>query len=151
MKKFLMILAIVSIFTMSVVAEENNENKNSSLAPERTEGKWTDLSYVNVPILKIYEGKDGYAIIYQKNKVGTGYTVIPKAWAKGNPDNPRKLKFRNSKKNNSSYMTIVKDNGEFKRVILTVPMNKSTGIWGVVDYRKSLEGADKETLEDIAL
>lgn len=151
MKKLLMILAIFSLFTMSIVAEENSESKNSSLAPERTEGKWTDISYVNVPILKILEGKDGYAIVYQKNKFGTGTTVIPKAWAKGNPDNPRKLKFRNSKKNSTSYMTIVKDNGEFKRVILTVPMNKSTGIWGVIDYRKGLDGADKETLEELEL
>lgn len=151
MKKILMILAILSVFAINVFAAENKEDKSSDLSPERTEAKWTDLSYVNVPILKILEGKDGYAIIYQKNRVGTGSTVIPKAWAKGTPDNPRKLKFRNSKRNNTSYMTIVKDNGEFKRVILTIPMNKASGIWGVIDTRKSLDGADKETLEELDL
>ena len=151
MKKFLMIFAIASIFTMAVVAEDKKESKTDNLAPERTESKWTDLSYVNVPILKILEGKDGYAIIYQKNRVGTGSTVIPKAWAKGTPDNPRKLKFRNTRANNTSYMTVVKDNGEFKRVILTIPMNKQNSIWGVVDYRKGLDGADKETLEELEL
>lgn len=151
MKKILMILALFSIFTMTAIAAENTEDKNSNLAPERTEGKWTDLSYVNVPILKILDAKDGYVVIYQKNRIGTGSTVIPKSWARGTPDNPRKLKFRNSKRNNTSYMTVVKDNGEFKRVILTIPMNRSNSIWGVVNYRKELEGTDKETLEDLAL
>lgn len=151
MKKFLMLIALISIITMSVFAADDSSEKKSSLAPERTESKWTELSYVNVPILKIYEGKDGYAIIYQKNRAGTGYTVIPKAWAKGNPENPRKLKFRNSKQNSTSYMTVVKDKGEFKRVILTIPMNKALGLWGVVDTRKGLEGADKETLEELEL
>ena len=48
-------------------------------------------------------------------------------------------------------MTVVKDNGEFKRVILTIPMNKQNSIWGVIDYRKGLDGADKESLEELEL
>lgn len=147
-----MILALASIFTMSALAQdsEDSESKSSS-GPEKTEGKWTDLSYVNVPILKILEGKDGYAVIYQKNKVGTGSTVIPKSWAKGTVDNPRKLKFRNVKSSYFAYMTIVKDDGEFKRVILSIPMNKSDSIWGIANTRQSMEGSDKETLEELAL
>ena len=46
-------------------------------------------------------------------------------------------------------MTVIKDDGEFKRVILSVPMNKSDSIWGVADYRKTMEGEDKETLEEL--
>ena len=46
-------------------------------------------------------------------------------------------------------MTVIKDDGEFKRVILSVPMNKSDSIWGVADYRKEMEGEDKETLEEL--
>lgn len=147
MKKLLMILALVTVFAMSAFAAEKDTKTNN----EKDESKWTTLSYVNVPILKIMEGKEGYAIIYQKNKYGVGSTVIPKSWAKGNNENPRKLKFRNSKRNNTSYMTIVKDGDEFKRVILTIPMNKSNAIWGVIDYRKSMEGTDKDTLEDLEL
>lgn len=142
-----MILALVTVFAMSAFAAEKDTKTNN----EKDESKWTTLSYVNVPILKIMEGKEGYAIIYQKNKYGVGSTVIPKSWAKGNNENPRKLKFRNSKRNNTSYMTVVKDGDEFKRVILTIPMNKSNAIWGVIDYRKSMEGTDKDTLEDLEL
>ena len=145
MKKLLMILAVLSILTVSVFADENN----AATGPERTEGKWTEMSYINVPILKILEGKEGYAIIYQKNRTGVGNVVIPKSWAHGTNENPRKLKFRAVKTSIGAYMTIVKDKGEFKRVILSIPMEKNNSIWGLVDYRKSMEGTDKDTLEDL--
>ena len=145
MKKILMILALLVVFSAAVFAD----NKGSASAPPRTEGKWTDMSYVNVPVLKILEGKDGYVVIYQKNRTGVGNVILPKNWAHGTPDAPRKLKFRAVKTSLGSYMTVVKDGGEFKRVILSIPMNKSNSIWGMVDSRKNLEGADKDTLEDL--
>ena len=145
MKKLLMVLALLTVFS-AVIFAENNSSAN---APERTEGKWTEISYVNVPVLKILEGKDGYVIIYQKNKTGVGNVILPKNWAHGTPDAPRKLKFRQVKTSLGAYMTVVKDSGEFKRVILSIPMNKSNSIWGMVDSRKNMEGADKDTLEDL--
>lgn len=147
MKKILIILALFAVFSTTVFAD----TKGASNAPDRTEGKWTDISYVNVPVLKVLEGKDGYAVIYQKNKTGVGNVIIPKKWAHGNEETPRKLKFRAVKTQLGAYMTIVKDGGEFKRVILSIPMNKNNAIWGMVDSRKNLEGADKDTLEDLDL
>ena len=147
MKKNLLILALFTVFSGLLVAAEKSNDSGSSF--EKTEGKWSDLSYVNVPVLKILEGKNAYSIIYQKNHVGVGSVVIPKAWAKGSPDSPRKLKFRKVRSGYNSFMTVVKDEGEFKRVILSVPMNKSDSIWGVADYRKTMEGEDKETLEEL--
>ena len=145
MKKLLMVLALLTVFSAVIFADNNS----SAHAPERTEGQWTEMSYVNVPVLKILEGKDGYVIIYQKNKTGVGNVIIPKNWAHGNPDSPRKLKFRAVKTSLGAYMTVVKNGGDFKRVILSIPMNKSNSIWGMVDSRKNLEGADKDTLEDL--
>lgn len=145
MKKLLMILSVLFVFSFAIFAD----NSSSASAPERTEGKWTDISYVNVPVLKVMEGKEGYVVIYQKNKVGVGNVVLPKKWAHGTPDTPRKLKFRQVKTALGAYMTIVKDGGEFKRVILSIPMNKSNSIWGLADYRKQMEGTDKDTLEDL--
>lgn len=147
MKKILLILVLFTVFSGLLVAAEKSNDSGSSF--EKTEGKWSDLSYVNVPVLKILEGKNAYSIIYQKNHVGVGSVVIPKAWAKGSPDSPRKLKFRKVRSGYNSFMTVVKDEGEFKRVILSVPMNKSDSIWGVADYRKTMEGEDKETLEEL--
>lgn len=152
MKKILMILVLfsaVSTFLFAAENDDNNSNSSSSSLYERTEGKWSDLSYVNVPILKILEGKKAYFIIYQKNRIGVGNVVIPKNWARGSIDSPRKLKFRKVRSGYNSFMTVVKDDGEFKRVILSVPMNKSDSVWGVADYRKTMEGEDKETLEEL--
>ena len=145
MKKILLVLALFALCSTALFAD----TKSSASAPERTEGKWTEMSYINVPVLKILEGKDGYAVIYQKNKTGVGNVIIPKKWGKGSNDQPRKLKFRAVKTSLGAYMTIVKDGGEFKRVILSIPMNKSNSIWGMVDSRKNMEGADKDTLEDL--
>lgn len=147
MKKILLVLALFTVFSGLLFAAENTKDSGTSF--EKTEGKWSDISYVNVPILKILEGKNAYSIIYQKNQVGVGSVVIPKAWAKGSSDSPRKLKFRKVRSGYNSFMTVIKDEGEFKRVILSVPMNKSDSIWGVADYRKTMEGEDKETLEEL--
>lgn len=147
MKKILLVLALFTVFSGLLFAAENTKDSGTSF--EKTEGKWSDISYVNVPILKILEGKNAYSIIYQKNQVGVGSVVIPKAWAKGSTDSPRKLKFRKVRSGYNSFMTVIKDEGEFKRVILSVPMNKSDSIWGVADYRKTMEGEDKETLEEL--
>ena len=145
MKKILVILTLLAVFSAALFADNNG----SANAPERTEGKWTELSYVNVPVLKILEGKDGYAVIYQKNKTGVGNVVIPKKWGRGSEDSPRKLKFRSVRTSIGAYMTVVKDGGEFKRVILSIPMNKNNSIWGMVDSRQNMEAADTDTLEDL--
>lgn len=147
MKKLVLFLAFAMMFTLSNLSAQTKEN--DSVAYDET--KWTDLSYVNVPILKIMEAVDGYLIVYQKNRVGTGTVVIPKKWIKGNTENPRKLKIRNAKTSNSAYLTIVKKNNEFLRVIITTPLNKSNPIWGVSENRKGLNGADKDTLEELEL
>lgn len=139
MKKLLMMLALVSVFTLSAFAEDTKRN----------EANWTNLSYVNVPVLKVMESTDGYLVLYQKNRIGTGRVVIPKAWIDGSEDSPRKLKFRTVKTAGEAYMSIVKDNGEFIRVVLNMPVSKLNPIWGVVASGVQLEGTDKDTLEEL--
>lgn len=145
MKKFLLIAILSSIFTCSIFAEQLN------LAPEKDESKWTDLNYVNVPILKVLDSKEGYVVIYQKKNAGTASVVIPKSWATPTKDSPRKLKLRKIKNPNESFMTIVKKGSEFHRVILTMPLEKNNSLWGVVDYSLKVEGTDKDTLEELDL
>lgn len=150
MKKFV-VLALSALFIFGAVTVAFAADSNVKTNPEKDESKWTDLTYENIPILKILEGKDGYVVIYQKNKIGVGQTVIPKSWAQGTPENPRKLKFRNTKNPNTSFMTIVTKAGEFKRVILTIPLSKRNSMWGLLDYSVPLEGTDKENLNDVVL
>ena len=140
MKKIIVsLLVFVTLLTSIFAADDNTRN----------EDKWSSLSYENIPVLKVLDSKYGYMVIYQKHRLGTGSTFIPKDWAKYTSDTPRKLKIRNIRNPQESFLTVVKDDGEFKRVILSIPMNKSNTIWGMVDSRKNMEGADKDTLEDL--
>ncbi len=147
MKKFLCLLLFLTSFSFVMMAQSSEKGTNAKI----DEAILSKLSYENVPILKLLEGKEGYVVIYQKNRTGVGSTVIPKAWAKGNVENPRKLKFRKTRTVNQAYLTIIKKDGQFSRVIINTPMNKASGIWGVVDYHTKLDGADKETLEELDL
>lgn len=122
-----------------------------TFAAEKDESKWSSMTYVNIPVLKVLDARNGYLVIYQKNKVGVGSVVIPKDWIKGSEDSPRKLKLRKVRRSMDSYMTIIKEDGEFKRVVLNLPMNKQNSIWGVVKNPNELQGTDKDTLEDIEL
>lgn len=140
MKKFLLAFLLISTICAGCFAQSSSQPKEG----------WSDMYYTNIPVLKVLESRDGYVIIYQKNAAGVGSTVVPKAWAKGTPENPRKLKFRKlSTGITKPFMTIVTKGGEFHRVILTLPMNKSDQLWGTVYDIK--EGLDKENLDDVKL
>ena len=137
MKKIFLALIMFACVGFGIFADTKSGNYESP------------ISYENIPILKIMEGKDGYVVIYQKYKFGVGSTVVPKSWAKGTPDAPRKLKFRKLQPGIvKPYMTIVKKDGSFHRVILTIPMNKNDAIWGSA---RNIEGVDKENLDDVVL
>ncbi len=135
MKKLFIVLALAALFTSATFAK--------STAYKST------ISYYSFPILKILDSRDAYVVIYQKNKIGTGSTVIPKKWSLPTQGETTKLMIRRVRNTNESYMSVYKKDGEFYRVVLNMPMNKSNPIWGLIDQRKTLEGTDKETLEDL--
>jgi hypothetical protein len=60
MKKIFVITILLSLFAAATFAE------NKDLSYPKDESKWSDMSYVTAPVLKILEGKDCYVIIYQK-------------------------------------------------------------------------------------
>lgn len=145
MKKIILAILIAITTVCSAIAVPADRNV-------RNEENWSSISYVNVPVYKVLDSKDAYIVIYAKNKVGVGQTVIPKKWAKYVPGEARKLKIRKLQNGKlKSFMTIVKKDGEFQKVLLTIPMDMRNSVWGVADSRKSIEGADKETLEELEL
>lgn len=48
-------------------------------------------------------------------------------------------------------MTIIKEDGEFKRVVLNLPLNKQNSIWGVIKNPNELNDVEKDVLEEIEL
>lgn len=147
MKKFLLCLVLFASLTGSIFAAESNINTQQ----EKDESKWSSLTCTTVPIIKILEAREAYVVIYQKNRLGIGSVVIPKKWARHTKDNPSKLNVRYVPHVKDAYMIIIKDDGEFKKVILSYTRSKNNSLWGVVDYSKPLEGVDKDTLEEIEL
>ena len=145
MKKLFIIAVLASIFTCAAFAE------NQDLSQPRTESKWSDMTYQTAPVMKILESKDCYVVLYQKKYAGTATVTIPKSWNNFKKDTPRKLKFRNIKDPNQAFITVVKKGGEFHRVILSCPMKKNNRLWGIIADNLQVEGADKETLEELDL
>lgn len=142
------LLCAISVFAAVMTAAFAVPTKHN----ETHEENWSDITYVQVPIYRIFDSKDAYLVIYAKNRLGEGKAVIPKKWAKGNPDNPRKLKIRFLDRGRlQPFMTVVKKSGEFKQVILNVPPSKLEPVWGLVDTKKEIEGVDKDTLEELEL
>lgn len=142
MKRFVSVLLVLTAVCALLTAQEA-ESENS-----RDEKKWGPINYYNVPIYKVLDSKNAYVVIYGKGRVGAGSTTIPKKWARGNVDNPRKLKFRTVEDGLTPFMTVVSENGDFKRVILNVPQSKSDRVWGIAQESK-VKDADKDTLEKL--
>ena len=49
------------------------------------------------------------------------------------------------------YLSYMKKDGEFYKVIINVPENKNNRVWGVVGSGQQIEGIDKDTLDDLPL
>ena len=143
MKKIALCFAALVLAAATLTAQKTTQ-------PKIDESKWSSVTYFSVPLYKILQTEDAYVVIYAKNKVGTASTTIPKKWAKGNSENPRKLKFRSVRGTLQPFMTVVKDNGKFLRVILSVPPAKDTDFWGIADPNKVTD-TDKDTLEELDL
>ena len=143
MKKIFIIALLASFFTCAAFAETQD------LSNPKDESKWSDMTYVTAPVMKILESKDCYVVIYQKKYAGTATVTIPKSWNNYKKDTARKLKFRNIKNPNQSFITVIKKGGEFHHVILSCPMQKNNSLWGIIANNLEVEGADKETLEEL--
>lgn len=145
MKKILVF--VFALFFSATLFAETQETKSTR---KRNEAKWSSVTYVNIPISRIYQTSKAYVVIYQKNKTGLGSVTIPKDWLNGNSENPRKLKLRSVKGALQPFMTVIKKEGSFLRVVLSTPPDTNVDFWRVGDDN-SVTDADKETLEEIEL
>lgn len=104
----------------------------------------SNISYHNVQIFRILDQADAYVIVYQKQGLHVGQVSIPKKWFK---ETPQKLQFRNKPKQLDPYMSVIYKDGQFYKVILTVPSSRSDAVWGVVPSGTKISGTDADTLE----
>ena len=117
MKKIFVVFLLMVIGMTSVFAQKKFEE--------------ADVSYVNVPVLKVLEHTKAYVIIYQKNGNDLGCVSIPKQWFKqGSPEKKAKLRAIDEKIN--PYVCIYFRNGEFDYLYLNMPKSKANAFWGVL-------------------
>lgn len=140
MKKLLAITLFAVFCVLPVLAQQDEK-----YTPIWDHGNnVSELSYQNVRIYKIFDQVDGYVIIYEKGAHGTGTVVVPKAWYK---DRPVKLQFRELPKGITPYLTLYKLNGEFYKVVLSVPDNRRESVWGVIKPYDKVPITNNDKLE----
>lgn len=138
-KGFLLALIFTSCIALPLFAQESGSKRVWDHGDNISE-----FSYRNVPILQIYDAPGAYVIFYQKASYKMGQVTVPKNWA---VNNAGKLQFRNKPAGLSSYMTVVYKNGEFYKVLLTLPSNRNDSVWAVAPRGSVIAGTDAETLE----
>lgn len=140
MKKLLVALVVALAAVLPSVAQDSKESKT----PVWDHGdNVSNITYQNVRIFKIYDQKDSYVVLYEKQGLKTGTAVIPKSWAK---DQPRKLNFRNAPPKIQPYMTVISQDGSFLKVWVTVSPSRQNSIWGIYPAGQSVEGSDADSL-----
>ena len=117
MKKLLLSLALIFCCTFGIFAQK-------AFTP-------STKSYVNVPILKVFEHRDAYVVTYVNNSNKVNYVSIPKTWFKQGTTE-KKGEVKPLQKNLEPYMTICFDNDEFYFIYLSMPVSKLDDAWGVM-------------------
>ena len=141
MKKILTLVLLAAGIACFSFAQDNDSGKK----PIWDHGdNVASITYQNVNIYRIYDTQDAYIVLYAKQGVKVGQVSIPKDWAK---QSPRKLEFRTKPKKVDSYMTIIKQDGEYLKVWLNVNPDRRDSIWAVAPHGVSSGDTSKETLE----
>ena len=132
MKKIIVVSLLMILGITSVFAQKKFEE--------------ADVSYVNVPVLKVLEHTKAYVVIYQKNGTKIGCVSIPKQWFKqGSPEKKAKLRAIDEKIN--PYLTIYFKSDEFNYLYLNMPKAKTSSFWGVLPNGSKLpEEIDPSTV-----
>ncbi len=130
-KKGILFSAICLILALPCVAQESNK---------------ANITYQTAPIYKIFDSTDYYVVLYGKYGAKMGTVTIPKEWAKWQKDTPRKLSLRALPPKINPYITIVKKDNDFHKVILTIPLNKTDRLWGIMNENK-VDKSEKDSVE----
>jgi len=127
MKKFIVAFALAFCLALPVIAQDQDS----------TEHIWdhgdnvSNLSYQNVTIYKVYDQADNYVVLYEKQGIKIGQVNIPKQWVKKQESGYPRLYFRTLAPGLDPYMSVYYKDGEFYKVVLTLPSSRLNAVWGV--------------------
>lgn len=133
MKKKGIILAFLILLGFGLYAQEANQASES-------------FSYLNVDIVKVYQHKDAYFVLYNKSGNKMGQVALPKDWFHYASEN--KSKIRPLPPKLDPYLTIIYKDGAFYKVYLNMPVDRLHPVWAVLDNNIDISARiNTETLE----
>ncbi len=95
----------------------------------------SDISYQTFVVSRVYTSSDAYTVLYEKDGYKIGKVSIPRSWeyqgTTVEAHKTHKLFFRNKIKTVDNLMTVFYKNGEFYKVMLTLPTDKGDPVWAV--------------------
>ena len=138
-KRILTVLILTFIIALPAISQEESKKYDNE----------SDLTYVMATIYKVLETTDSYVVIYRKNGAAVGSVTIPKKWERySSTEEVRKLQVRALPPRRDPYITVVTKNGEFYKVFLTLPVERSAKVWGRL---KGKTDTDVDSIESIEL
>ena len=140
MKRLIAALVLAACIAIPALAQNSESTKpiwdhGDNVSP---------YSYRNVNVYRILDHQDAYVVLYEKQGIKIGKAVLPKKWAK---EQPRKLVFRNKPKGMGTYMTVIYNEGEFYKVMVTLSPSRLDSVWGTVPTGTKVSGTDADTLD----
>ena len=131
MKKLILIFLVALIGFCAFAQDFENES---------------DLFYINVPIIRVYDHIDAYVVHYLKGNMEVGQVFVPKVWFNTHEFNKSRL--RPLAKGVEPYMTVIYESGEFRKVYINMPIDRKHSAWKILS--RNVDVASKmntETLE----
>lgn len=130
MKKLLVALVLAAGMVAAAVAQGTS-----------TKAIWdhgdnvSDISYQTFVVSRVYASGDAYTVLYEKDGYKIGKVSIPRSWeyqgTTVEAHKNHKLFFRNKIKTIDNLMTVFYKNGEFFKVMLTLPQDRGDPVWAV--------------------
>ncbi|MBP7480058.1 MAG: hypothetical protein KA785_06375 [Spirochaetaceae bacterium] len=133
MKKIVMSLALLVLVSLPFFAQNSEENSG-------------EFTYFNVQVLRVYEHREAYLVLYNKTSTKMGQVAVPKEWFKYDSANHSRVRPLPAGVN--PYMTVIYKDNEFYKVYLNMPTDRSNSAWAVLSPNIDISSKiNKETLE----
>ncbi len=92
--------------------------------------KITDVFVKTVPVVKVYTHQLGYKVVYVKSNLQMGTMYLPLTWF-GKAAGKGAIVWESLRE--PSYFSIFWADGKFDHIVLHVPNNLSSTIWGALE------------------
>ena len=98
-----------------------------------------DIFVKTVPIAKIYTHQLGYKVLYLKSNLTIGTVYVPLAWVAKSAGGKAVIIWESNWV--SPYFSIFWVDGKFDHIVLHVPTNLQSGVWGELANTPDIEAA----------